>query len=209
MHSFTWLISQSKLNNIYQYETEAFGILCVFSVSHILVRAFMHFMTNEVERGEKRNIPVAEISSICPARTDCSLALPCRGAVNLPSLPASPVPPSLLYGVLSFFCRPDSVTLTQAFFWLCRLLPTSLVKTYDHPSWIKQLDTARAGNGSISAGDMLIKLATYYQNETLREAATMFVRSNWMHFSQLSARGAWEIRPCSLFCIFQSSPGRM
>lgn len=59
------------------------------------------------------------------------------------------------------------------------------MKAYDHPSWMKHYATpmwppllAQAGNGRISTEDMLVKLATYYQNETLKEAATLFVRSN-------------------------------
>lgn len=172
-------------------KTEKLGILCLSSLSHILVRAFMHFMTNEVEKGRKET----EYSGLwnrfnlfCQNRLQSVASL----------LECSESPFSLCVSLLPiiaiwhspFLCRPGSVTLTQAFFRLCRLLPTSLVQTYDHPSWIKHytppypalpvcpLDTARAGNGSISAANMLIKLATYYQNETLREAAALFVRSN-------------------------------
>lgn len=36
-------------------KTETLGILCLSSLSHILVRAFMHFVTNEVEKGREKN----------------------------------------------------------------------------------------------------------------------------------------------------------
>lgn len=119
-------------------KTEKLGILCLSSLSPLLARAFMHFMTNEVEKGRKK----PEYSGLwnrfnlfCQNRLQsvASLLECCESPISL-SFSLFPI---IAIWHSPFLCRPGSVTLTQAFFWLCRLLPTSLVKTYDHPSWIK------------------------------------------------------------------------
>lgn len=61
-----------------------------------------------MKRGKKLpklNIPLTVIDSICSARTDCSILLPCWRAVYLPSFPPSSLCPLLQYGTL-FHCQP-------------------------------------------------------------------------------------------------------
>ena len=91
-----------------------FGRLSFFT----LVRAFMHFMTDEVERKIlKLNIPLTVIVSICSARTDCSILLPCWSAVYIspPSLSYFPSPspffPLLQYGTLHFIVSLGSTAV--------------------------------------------------------------------------------------------------
>lgn len=105
MYSFTWLDSHSKFNNMQQYEDwEVGNSVSVLTLSHSgqSIHA-LHDKWGGKGEEKKLNILVSEIGSICSARTDCSLLLPCWSAVKLPSLSASPFFPLLLYGTLHFF----------------------------------------------------------------------------------------------------------
>lgn len=83
----------------------------------------------------KLNIPLAVIGSICSARTDCSILLPCWSAVYLSSLPLA----------FSHYCNMAlsislSVRAVRRQRWVvCAYMPvpTSLAEAYDHSSWIK------------------------------------------------------------------------
>lgn len=74
---------------------------------HTLVRAFMHFMTDEVgeEKIPKLNIPLTVIGSICSAGTDYGILLPCWSAVYLSSLPPSPPFPIIAIWHSPFHCQ--------------------------------------------------------------------------------------------------------
>lgn len=65
--------------------------LAATAASHLfltLVRASMLLMTDEVgKKISKLNIPLTVIVSVCCARTDCSVLLPCWKAVYFSSLP--------------------------------------------------------------------------------------------------------------------------
>lgn len=83
----------------------------------------------------KLNIPLAVIGSICSARTDCGILLPCWSAVYLSSLPLA----------FSHYCNMAlsislSVRAARRQRWVvCAYIPvpTSLAQAYDHSSWIK------------------------------------------------------------------------
>lgn len=47
------------------------------------------------------------------------------------------------------------------------------------------------GGWRISMRDIPVKLANYYQNKSLTQTASLFVRSNWMHFSPLNRQSDW------------------
>lgn len=95
-----------KTKKMLQTQRNVCVVTAVSPLCHTLVRALMHFVTDEVEEEKKiipkLNIPLAVIGSICSARTDCGILLPCWSAVYLSSLPPSPLFPLLQYGTLHF-----------------------------------------------------------------------------------------------------------
>lgn len=107
----------------------------------------------------KKNIPFAVIVSICSARTDCGILLPCWSAVYFSSIPLLF---SLCFSPFPHYCNmAPSISLSV---WAALLqhrpryvlpspLATSLVKVYDHPSWIKHYTTRIWPQVPASAGN--------------------------------------------------------
>lgn len=152
MYSFTWLDSHSKFNNMQQYEDwEVGNSVSVLTLSHS--GQSIHALHDKWGgKGEEKKPEYSGLwnrfNLFCQNRLQsvASLLECCEAPISL----CFSLFPIIAIWHSPFLCRPGSVTLTQAFFWLCRLLPTSLVKTYDHPSWIKHYNPPCVSTGYCS-----------------------------------------------------------
>lgn len=205
----TWLDSHSKFNNIQRYEDwEVGNSVSVLTLSHS--GQSIHALHDKWGgKGEEKNWifwSLKSVKSVLPEQIAvCCFPVGVLGISHLSLLlPFSHYCYLALSISLSAWQRDSNTGIFLTMSAVAHLFGEDIWssitdKTLQPPAC--PLDTARAGNGSISAGDMLIKLATYYQNETLREAAALFVRSNRMHFSQPREQGAWKISRASCFVV--------
>lgn len=175
-------------------------------------------MTDEEEEWKKKpnlNIPLSVIVSICSARTDCSIFLPCWNTVHFYSLPLRSLTPPLPFPIIAIWlfpfhcqsgphcCSTDSLHsaepsghFTPQGVWSSimekKTLHCTCVVTGFVFNW-KCEDKQRKCASKIGR-----LLSEWNSGGT----TSHFVSSNWEYYFLLRGHGACKIRCCLLFCIF-------